>query len=78
MSSMSSTAVHFSAGYDPELGERELKPLLRQNGGKWEVIESGRGVQRGFRFKSFKKTWVCNSPFLFSFFFFFFRVQRIP
>lgn len=56
----------FSAGYDPEQGTRDLAPLLRENGGKWSVIESGKGVERGFKFKTFKKTWVCISHFLLS------------
>ncbi len=48
----------FSPTYPPKLGTRALSPLLRTNGGKWDLIASGEGVERSFRFKTFKKTWV--------------------
>lgn len=52
----------FSSNYDPEQGAKDLDPLLKSNGGKWGLIESGKGVERSFRFKTFKKTWVRFSP----------------
>jgi len=36
---------------------KDLAPLLGVNGGKWSLIESGKGVERSFKFKTFKKTW---------------------
>ncbi|CZR63903.1 related to pterin-4-alpha-carbinolamine dehydratase [Phialocephala subalpina] len=47
----------FSSNYDPEQGAKDLAPLLKSNGGKWAVIESGKGIERGFKFKGFKKCW---------------------
>ena len=61
MSSSTTTATTtpaFSSNYDPEQGARDLAPLLPGGGGRWALIESGRGVERRFRFKTFKKTWV--------------------
>jgi hypothetical protein len=53
----------FSSNYDPEQGMKDLNPLLKSNGGKWGLIESGNGVERSFKFKTFKKTWVRRFPF---------------
>jgi hypothetical protein len=50
----------FSSNYSPEEGTKELSPLLKSNGGKWALIDSGKGVERSFKFKTFKKTWVCR------------------
>jgi 4a-hydroxytetrahydrobiopterin dehydratase len=62
--SSSSTAPtpSFSSNYDPEQGARDLAPLLAGEGGKWALIESGKGVERSFKFKTFKKTWVSCVP----------------
>jgi hypothetical protein len=62
--SSSSTAPtpSFSSNYDPEQGARDLAPLLAGEGGKWALIESGKGVERSFKFKTFKKTWVSCLP----------------
>jgi hypothetical protein len=49
----------FSSNYPSEEGTLDLAPLLKANGGKWELIESGKGIERGFKFKGFKKCWVC-------------------
>jgi 4a-hydroxytetrahydrobiopterin dehydratase len=51
----------FSSNYDPAKGIKDLEPLLKGNGGTWVLIESGKGVERSFKFKTFKKTWVCLS-----------------
>ncbi|KIN07752.1 hypothetical protein OIDMADRAFT_108671 [Oidiodendron maius Zn] len=55
--SSSSSPPNFSSNYNPEQGKRDLAPLLKENGGKWELIETGKGLERGFKFKTFKKTW---------------------
>ncbi|PMD46508.1 putative pterin-4-alpha-carbinolamine dehydratase [Hyaloscypha variabilis F] len=47
----------FSSNYPPEQGVQDLSPLLKSNGGKWVLIQSGKGVERSFKFKTFKKTW---------------------
>lgn len=52
----------FSSSYDPTQATKDLSPLLRGTGGKWGLIDSGKGVERSFKFKTFKKTWVCH-PF---------------
>jgi hypothetical protein len=57
----------FSSNYTPEQGTKDLFPLLKSNGGKWLLIESGKGVERSFKFKTFKKTWVCPLSFTSSF-----------
>jgi 4a-hydroxytetrahydrobiopterin dehydratase len=55
----------FSSNYDPEKGITDLEPLLKSNGGKWLLLEGGKGVERSFKFKTFKKTWVCLPQSLF-------------
>ncbi|KAI9050474.1 hypothetical protein LZ554_005637 [Drepanopeziza brunnea f. sp. 'monogermtubi'] len=57
MTATSSPRPVFSSNYDPTQGAQELAPLLRANGGKWTLVESGKGVERRFRFKTFRKTW---------------------
>ncbi|KAK0111385.1 hypothetical protein ONS95_001746 [Cadophora gregata] len=47
----------FSSNYPPTQGTADLEPLLKINGGKWTLIESGKGIERCFKFKTFKKTW---------------------
>ncbi|CZT04696.1 related to pterin-4-alpha-carbinolamine dehydratase [Rhynchosporium graminicola] len=47
----------FSSTYPADKANEELSPLLKSSGGKWTLIESGKGVERGFKFKTFKKTW---------------------
>jgi hypothetical protein len=58
--SNASPQPNFSSNYDPEQAAQDLTPLLKGNGGKWELIGSGKGVERGFKFKTFKKTWVST------------------
>jgi hypothetical protein len=58
MSTQSQPQPTFSTNYSPEQGSKDLAPLLKSNGGKWTLIESGKGVERTFKFKTFKKTWV--------------------
>jgi len=61
---MATTTPTFSSNYDAEQGQKDLTPLLKTEGGKWNLIASGKGVERSFKFKTFKKTWVCLSPAL--------------
>jgi pterin-4a-carbinolamine dehydratase len=58
MSAQSHAQPTFSSNYSAEQGTKDLEPLLKTNGGKWTLIESGKGVERTFKFKTFKKTWV--------------------
>jgi len=51
------TTPSFSSNYNPDQGSKDIQPLLRSNGGKWDLIQSGKGLERRFRFKTFKKTW---------------------
>jgi 4a-hydroxytetrahydrobiopterin dehydratase len=54
----------FASSYDPAVGAKDLEGILRDGGkgGRWTLVASGRGVERSFRFKGFKKTWVGCSP----------------
>jgi len=47
----------FSAGEDISALQETLHPLLRANGGKWQVTATNNGLERSFKFKTFKKTW---------------------
>jgi hypothetical protein len=58
MSTQSQPQPTFSTNYSPEQGIKDLTPLLKSNGGKWALTESRKGVERTFKFKTFKKTWV--------------------
>lgn len=57
---MSTTAPTptLSEGYDPEQASRDLGSLLKINGGRWTLTDDGKGIERTFKFKTFKKTWV--------------------
>jgi len=56
--STSQAQPNFSSNYDPEQGTKDLETILKGKGGKWELMGSGKGVERSFKFKTFKKTWV--------------------
>ncbi|QSZ31098.1 hypothetical protein DSL72_000659 [Monilinia vaccinii-corymbosi] len=45
-----------------------IRPLLKENGGKWLLTADKKGIERVFRFRGFKAAWVGFSPFLLSFF----------
>jgi 4a-hydroxytetrahydrobiopterin dehydratase len=47
----------FSAGSDPEILSQSLEPLLLPNDGRWTLTSAGTGLERSFKFKTFKKTW---------------------
>lgn len=49
----------FSAGSDTSQLTSILNTLLSPTG-RWSLSEGGRGVERGFKFKSFKAAWVRN------------------
>ena len=49
----------FSANSDVSTLTQELTPLLITGGGHWSLIQSGEGIARSFKFKTFKKAWVC-------------------
>ncbi len=52
----------FASNYNPVQGHQGLEPLLKDGGGRWTLLSSGMGIERSFRFKGFKKTWVCRIP----------------
>ncbi|KAF7856319.1 hypothetical protein EAF04_009847 [Stromatinia cepivora] len=49
------------AGHSSNLSDttiqQSLKPLSKENGGKWVLTSDGMGMRRIFRFKGFKDTW---------------------
>lgn len=67
--SSSSPKPQFSAGSDEATLSQKLQTLLTPAhvsedqvaaGGKWTLISSGKGLERGFKFKTFAKTWVSG------------------
>ncbi|KAI1277483.1 pterin 4 alpha carbinolamine dehydratase-domain-containing protein [Xylaria sp. FL0933] len=54
-----SAKVKFSAGADETSLTAALQELLDPagKGGRWTLIANGQGLERGFRFKNFAKTW---------------------
>lgn len=62
----SSTRVHMvrtqdlspSAGEDPGALVAKATELVDQ--GKWQLCNDGKGLERGFKFKTFKSTWVST------------------
>ncbi|KAI0013128.1 transcriptional coactivator/pterin dehydratase [Xylariaceae sp. FL0662B] len=57
MASSTTSQARFSAGADEAALSQALKPLLRQQGGRWTLIPGGEGLERSFKFKTFAKTW---------------------
>ncbi|KAI0516826.1 pterin 4 alpha carbinolamine dehydratase-domain-containing protein [Xylaria bambusicola] len=53
------TRINFAAGADEATLMAALQDLLDSvgKGGRWTLIPSGQGLERGFRFKNFAKTW---------------------
>ena len=63
--SKSTVRFQYSAGEDEEQLSRDAAALTTQGGGRWKVTDDSRGLERTFRFKTFKATWVCeHSAFL--------------
>jgi hypothetical protein len=61
----STVRFQFSAGEDEEQLGRDAAALVTEGQGRWKVTDDSRGLERTFRFKTFKATWVCeHSAFL--------------
>jgi hypothetical protein len=58
MSSTTKQQLQFSAGSDAAALEASLTPLLKANGGRWNLTMEGEALEREFKFKTFAKTWV--------------------
>lgn len=56
----SSVRFEYSAGEDEEQLSRNAAALTTESGGRWKVTDDKRGLERTFRFKTFKATWVCE------------------
>ena len=52
--------LHISAGEDIKQLRRTVKPLLHSYGGRWSLTVDGKGLQRSFKFDTFKRTWVSS------------------
>jgi pterin-4a-carbinolamine dehydratase len=50
--------IMYSAGEDAEQLGGQLESLLTHAGGRWALSKDKRGLERDFRFKTFKITWV--------------------
>ncbi|KAK6580658.1 hypothetical protein PZA11_006894 [Diplocarpon coronariae] len=61
---MSSPTPAFSSSYERSQATEDVAPLLQAHGGRWTLLASGKGVQRRFKFKTFKKTWLYNTTFI--------------
>ncbi|KAK6007996.1 hypothetical protein QM012_004810 [Aureobasidium pullulans] len=46
-----------SAGEDEEHLSRNAIALTAEGGGRWKVTDDNKGLERTFRFKTFKATW---------------------
>jgi 4a-hydroxytetrahydrobiopterin dehydratase len=49
-----------SAGEDPEVLARQTTELIDH--GRWRLCNDGKGLERLFKFKTFKATWVGPLP----------------
>lgn len=57
--------IKASAGEDETALVAAVRALTtKEDGGRWTVVEGGKGLRRGFRFKSFGVCWVSVSLFL--------------
>lgn len=52
--------LHISDGQDTEQLRRNLEPLLRSRSGRWCLTPDDKGIQRSFKFETFKRTWVSS------------------
>lgn len=51
----------FSSNWPPDsIPTAELAPLLKTNGGKWNLLSNGLGIDRKFRFRDFDTCWVSR------------------
>lgn len=51
--------LSISAGENPQLLTKQATALLLPPG-KWKLTKNKTGIERNFRFKTFKTTWVCK------------------
>jgi hypothetical protein len=60
MATAQGITVKYSAGSDPELVDTSLILLTKKtdNNRSWKLTPQGNGIERSFKFKTFKKTWV--------------------
>jgi hypothetical protein len=55
----STVRFQYSVGEDEEQLGRDATALTTEGGGRWKATNDSRGLERTFRFKTFKATWVC-------------------
>ena len=48
--------LSISAGEDPSTITAQATELVDE--GKWQLCNNGKGLERGFKFKTFNATWV--------------------
>ncbi|KAI5201596.1 transcriptional coactivator/pterin dehydratase [Aureobasidium subglaciale] len=53
----SSVQFQYSAGENEEQLGRDATALTTQGGRRWKITSDNRGLERTFRFKTFKATW---------------------
>lgn len=58
--SRSAARFQYSAGENEEQLGRQATALTTEGGGRWTATNDNRGLERTFRFKTFKATWVCE------------------
>ncbi|GAB7355072.1 hypothetical protein MBLNU459_g5661t2 [Dothideomycetes sp. NU459] len=49
--------IKCSAGEDEAKVSSQATALTGSGGGRWRLTDDGKGLERGFRFKTFKATW---------------------
>jgi len=54
---MSTSTLSISSNSDAAQVRAALSPLLESSGGRWGLSVKNNGVEREFRFKTFKRTW---------------------
>ena len=50
--------ISASKGEDSEALAKAATQLV--DNGRWRICNAGRGLERQFKFKTFKATWVCS------------------
>jgi pterin-4a-carbinolamine dehydratase len=53
-----SATAFYSEAEDPKQLEVLVAALLAEGGGRWHLTSTGKGLEREFQFKTFKKAWV--------------------
>lgn len=54
---LNSTPLNISSNSDPVLVTESVKSLVSETGGRWSLTRNSDGLEREFKFKTFKKTW---------------------